>query len=217
MKKAILIISLCFSFVSCEKSNEDFNTKKEILVLGNSITKCAPGGEWLGDWGMAASSPNKDFCGILSKSFNVNRKNIAIWENNFYCDESHYKFVTNKHYDYIIFKIGENVSDLQNFKEELTKIVLFYKNFGSKIVLVTTVWSQYSFDENGNPFEVPSDKDRIIKEVSEELNCILVDISDMKQNSNNYAWNDYQDSAIASHPNDLGMKFIANKIIQKIQ
>jgi hypothetical protein len=39
----------------------------------------------------------------------------------------------------------------------------------------------------------------------------------MRNNSENYAWNEYINQGIASHPNDYGMLFIANKIIEKIE
>lgn len=217
MKKLFLLLTILIVFSSCTtECNENIPKRKSILVLGNSITKCQPGGEWTGNWGMAASSPNKDFCGILSKYYELESKNIAIWENDFNCSEEHYKFVTSKKYDFIIIKIGENVSNLVDFKQELTKLTDFYSNYTNKIILVTTVWKQYDFDTNGNPFEVPSVKDKIITEVALENNIILVNISKMKDDSNYYAWNEYQNNSIASHPNDLGMEFIANSILEKI-
>jgi hypothetical protein len=39
----------------------------------------------------------------------------------------------------------------------------------------------------------------------------------MKNVSDYYAWNEYVNQAIASHPNDNGMLFIANKIIDKME
>ena len=92
----------------------------------------------------------------------------------------HYKKVTNSltveesKNDYLILKIGENVTNLVNFKTELQKLTDYYSNYADKIILVTTVWKQYEFDSLGNPYEVPSDKDRIITEVALENNFILV-------------------------------------------
>jgi len=212
MKKLIFIIS-AFLFISC--SEEDIVKPKEILVIGNSITQSPPIGEWTGNWGMAASAPDKDFCSLISK--NLDRKNIAVWENNFNCSVEHYYFVTSKHYDYIIFKIGENVSDVSNFKDALIDLTEYYSNYTNKIILVTTVWSEYVFDENNTPYEVPSQKDRIIKEVAFEKGYILVDISEMKNNNSMFAWDEYPNNgAIGSHPNDKGMEFIANKIKEKL-
>jgi hypothetical protein len=221
MKKLLLIL-LSFTSLSCSTQEtfiEEAKTKPKVLVIGNSITACPPGGEWVGNWGMAATAPEKDFCSLLEKGMNaerLDRKNIAIWENNFYCSEEHYSITTSLQYDYIIIKIGENVSDLTHFKTELQKLVDYYEQYGDKIVLVSTVWSQYEFDTNGNPHEVPSDKDRIIKEVALENNHIFVDISEMKVDASNYAWGEYSDNAINSHPNNQGMKFISDKILIKL-
>jgi len=214
--KKLIIIATALLFLSCSK--EEIVKQPTILVIGNSITESPSGGEWKGNWGMASTSKENDFCSLVEKSFDakLDRKNIAVWENNFNCEIEHYYLVTSIKYDYIILKIGENVSDLVNFKIELQKLTDYYSNYTNNIVLVTTVWSQYDFDELGNPFEVPSDKDRIISEVALENDFILVDISQMKQESSNYALGEYDDDAIGSHPNDNGMKFIADKIIEKI-
>jgi hypothetical protein len=213
--KKLFIILITLVLASCSKEE----IKKEplkIMVIGNSITYSPEFGEWKGNWGMASTSPEKDFCGIIGKNTNLDRKNIAVWENDFYCSQEYYTITTSLKYDYLILKIGENVTNLVNFKTELQKLTEYYSNYADKIILVTTVWKQYEFDSLGNPYEVPSDKDRIITEVALENNFILVDISEMKEDVSNYAWYEYEDSSIACHPNDKGMKFIADKILEKI-
>mgnify|MGYP003653006734 CR=1 FL=1 len=223
MKKIILIL-ISVALLSCSGNEvnlvEKEVTNPRVLVLGNSITKCSPVGEWNNNWGMAASSPDKDFCYLIEKGLNaksLNRLNISVWENNFFCEEQYYKILPTINYDFIIVKVGENVENVKEFKVELKNLLNYYKNFGNKIILVTTIWSQYSFDENGNPFEVVSDRDRIIKEVSFENNFTLVDISEMKIDPKYYAWEEYSDSSIGSHPNDLGMKYISDKILESIK
>jgi hypothetical protein len=222
--KRLFVVLIAALLISCSSEQtilEQTQVKpsKKVLVIGNSITKSPPGGEWLGNWGMAASAPEKDFCSLLEKGMDaelLDRKNIAIWENNFNCSEEHYSITTSLQYDYIIVKIGENVSDLINFKVELQKLIDYYEQYGNKIVLVTTVWGQYEFDVDGNPYGVPSEKDKAIKEVALENSHIFVDISEIQNDPIYYALGQFNDAGVAAHPSDLGMEFIANKILSKL-
>ena len=229
MKKIMLILSL-FSLFSCSENVindiiiEPQDKSISVLVIGNSITHSAPSGEWEGDWGMAATSAEKDFCGVIKSSLelegfkiDLDKKNIAVWERDFSCEINILMPPITKHYDYIIIKLGENVPDnSETFEIEFEKLTRFYSNFGRKIILVTTVWRQYSFTEDGIPYEVPPMKDIIIRRVSINNDYDIADISDIKENQNYFAWYEYENTGIGSHPNDLGMEFIANKILQKI-
>lgn len=219
--KLLKVVFIALLVVSCSNDTET-NKPLSMLVIGNSITKAEPGGEWLGNWGMAASHPELDFCGRLKNHFEnseLDKLNIAIWENNLDYDLNLLTPITTKSYDYIIFKLGENVNDndRNRFKEDFRNMINHYKQSKSKIIIVSTVWNEYEFDIYGNPFVVESVKDRVMKEVAEEDDYIFVDISEMRNNSENYAWNEYINQGIASHPNDYGMLFIANKIIEKIE
>lgn len=77
--------------------SRDFECTEPLTVvcLGNSITKhpYLPDVEWYGDWGMAASSPEKDYCHVLQKKlkeYNPESKvipcTIVPFEKNPYCD-----------------------------------------------------------------------------------------------------------------------------------
>lgn len=219
--KLLKVVFIALLVVSCSNDTET-NKSLSMLVIGNSITKAEPGGEWLGNWGMAASHPELDFCGRLKNHFEnseLDKLNIAIWENNLDYDLNLLTPITTKSYDYIIFKLGENVNDndRNRYKEDFRNMINHFKQSDSKIIIVSTVWNEYEFDIYGNPFVVESVKDRVMKEVAEEDDYIFVDISEMRNNSENYAWNEYINQGIASHPNDYGMLFIANKIIEKIE
>lgn len=179
------------------------------------------GNGWvIGEWLLRISE--LDFCGRLKNHFEnseLDKLNIAIWENNLDYDLNLLTPITTKSYDYIIFKLGENVNDndRNRYKEDFRNMINHFKQSDSKIIIVSTVWNEYEFDIYGNPFVVESVKDRVMKEVAEEDDYIFVDISEMRNNSENYAWNEYINQGIASHPNDYGMLFIANKIIEKIE
>ena len=74
IKKTLLII-LSLIIFSCSKYEEDLVIKKDIkvLVVGNSIVKHSPASYlgWYGDWGMAATSPDKDFLHVYNKLLQV--------------------------------------------------------------------------------------------------------------------------------------------------
>lgn len=52
--KLLKVVFIALLVVSCSNDTET-NKPLSMLVIGNSITKAEPGGEWLGNWGMAAS------------------------------------------------------------------------------------------------------------------------------------------------------------------
>ena len=70
----------------------DEEAKYRVLVLGNSITRHGPKDDigWYGDWGMAASSADRDFVHRLFDMLTESGKNVymrirqgAHWECNF--------------------------------------------------------------------------------------------------------------------------------------
>jgi hypothetical protein len=93
--KNTLLILCALLMLSCSK-DEDTALKKDlnVLIVGNSVLRHAPAPNigWFGDWGMAASAPDKDFLTVYnrllqaSNKYNyvdVSSKNIAGWENDF--------------------------------------------------------------------------------------------------------------------------------------
>lgn len=219
--KTIKIILVALLVTSCSEESTYTNKQTNILVLGNSITKHEPKGEWLGSWGMASSSPEKDFCAIINSSIKnsrVDRINIAWWENSLASDVSQIIPVTSISYDYVIFKIGENVDVSKNveFQGKLKKLVNEIKPLTKKIIIVSQVWKEYYLDTQGVPQETVSKIDAALRNVAIETNSQYVDISDMSNYANNYAFDEYTDSQIACHPNDRGMRFIASAILNRL-
>ncbi len=219
--KKLLVILLATTLFSC---NNEVETKEDqiskILVLGNSITKSPPGGEWIGNWGMAASSPYKDFCYLVKQELNaetLEAKSIAVWESNVGYDVNQILSPTTEKYDYIILKVGENVSlnEISTYKDRFKTLCGYLENYTDNLIIVSTVWSE--FIPSGEGYIEEHNKDRLMQEVAQENNYKFADISGIINKRMYFAWDEYQDGAIGSHPNDLGMEFIANKIIQEIQ
>ena len=110
-----------------------WNLKSDrILFLGNSITLHgpAPAIGWLGNWGMAASSEEKDYVHLLTSSIarlsgkrpEIQVANIADFERNYEAyDRARFK----KHFDFkadiVVVAIGENVPALVTDRGILTE------------------------------------------------------------------------------------------------
>ena len=136
-----LVTALCFGCVSTYNNTVDPNnqvfagtvfwvgddeadlseTAPRILILGNSITLHAPKAEigWEGNWGMAASSQDKDYVHLLYARVKAQYGGARIcilqatyWENYFWQKEYPAFFADARDFspDVIIFRLGENIS-----------------------------------------------------------------------------------------------------------
>jgi hypothetical protein len=91
-----------------------------LLVVGNSLTQHGPDPEkgWAGNWGMAASSADKDFVHLLVKNLEVYTKNtidLSIIPGHpvekVFFNKTDYKLLDGADgtYDYIVLAIGDNI------------------------------------------------------------------------------------------------------------
>ena len=95
----VLLFSILLT-ASCSKSRTAAPVKpqlekvsfRKVLILGNSITRHpkVPAIGWNAEWGMAASSPDKDYVHLLEANFKksdastkVTAVNISAFEHNF--------------------------------------------------------------------------------------------------------------------------------------
>lgn len=219
MKKVILFLTVIFFSCTAEERVEK---QKNILVIGNSITECLeiPLKGWYGNWGMAASSPDKDFCALLGEKTGstIHKLPLRGWEGNTGTDLDTYIFPTTVSYDYIVIKIGEN-SDPSNieYRQKFKEMVEYFQQFGSEIIVVSMVWPEYAFTEEGVPYITESRIDKAMREICQEKDLKFVDISEMQKDRSYYAYDEYADAQVACHPNDKGMQFIADKICENIR
>ncbi|MCI9143169.1 MAG: hypothetical protein HFH87_11210, partial [Lachnospiraceae bacterium] len=99
---------------------------RKVLIIGNSITQHAPNYNygWAGDWGMAATSPDKDYVHLLEKKIlekngavEVKAINISEYEKYFYdwskIGDQRDKYA-NWNADIIIATFGANVKNGEN-------------------------------------------------------------------------------------------------------
>lgn len=185
-----------------------------ILILGNSVLHHIPAEEigWKGDWGMAATDPENDFAHILQdklnksqhyKNVNYYTQNIAFWENDFNFNLDIFETIKDRKFDVLVIRLGENVSDLKNYKTALKKLIDKYGNPNAQVLISGTVW---------NKLEV----EMVHKDLATGNNITFVSFADLRLDRKNFSRKLYSNSAVASHPSDKGMRVIAELLYDAI-
>jgi alpha-galactosidase len=198
---------------------------EKVLVLGNSITKHGPKPDigWTGNWGMAASSEDKDFVHLIQRALaaptgtkpTVMAVNIAEFERNYatYDIEAKLKDASTLGADCIILAIGENVPSLATgearaqFKAGVLKLLRYLKGTRNpRIIVRSSFWANAA-------------KDEVLKQACEETGGIFVDISSLGKDESNYARSErpFKHEGVARHPGDKGMQAIADALVGAIR
>lgn len=192
----------------------------KVLFLGNSITLHGPAPKigWNGNWGMAASVPEKDYVHVLvdriAKSAGgkptVLVKNIADFERgltDFNLKEG-LKEALAFEADLIVIAIGENVAALATdaakakYSAAFSGLLAELKQHGRPTILVRSqFWA--------NPA-----KDEIMKKVCAGAGGIFVDNSKLGGDETHYARAErkIEHGGVAGHPGDKGMRAIADAL-----
>lgn len=186
------------------------NAKTKILILGNSITLHESNYDigWFGEWGMAASTFEKDYVHLLyrlirkgGKEVLMRVKKCVFWELGLKENNILEKFNTDKDFlpDIIVFRLGENVpiEDEPYFKSAIAKLIDYIRPKGCKVVFTTCFWQ--------NP------RDKIIAEVAKKYGASCANIGGDESLK---ALGKFKNDAVANHPGDLGMQMIAEKIYE---
>ena len=198
---------------------------QKILFVGNSITSHGPKADidWHGNWGMAATSLDKDYVHVVTKALATKQgatpvimvKNVADFERNHvgydiagkYADAAAFKA------DLVILCIGENVAALKTpeaqakYQEQVTALLKTLKsNPQAAIIVRSSFW----------PSEA---KDSAMRKACEAVGGTFVDISALSKDERNYARSErpYKHAGVANHPGDRGMAAIAEEIVKAVK
>lgn len=209
MKNILKILILIFLLNSCTEEEKTEIEKKDIrvLILGNSILKHGPNNEigWNYDWGMAATSPDKDFLHVYNKLMQTSNKynyvdiyskNIASWENDFSYNLNEYVDISTLTYDILIVRLGENVTNTFEYYNALHTMINFFKTQNTKVILTGIIW------EN-------SIKENIHRQLSLDYGYDYISFEDFRNDSQNFSWNMFNNGAVSAHPSNQGMQNIA--------
>jgi lysophospholipase L1-like esterase len=196
-----------------------------ILFLGNSITLHGPSAAvgWSGNWGMAASAPEKDYVHVLVSAIaritgrqpEVMIENIADFERHYDAYDARSKLEKHLAFkpDLVIVAIGENVPALASepsrsaFRDRLANLLKMWKAQGNPTIVVRSC------------FWPDQTKDGILKQACAEVGGIFVDIGELSKDESHYARSErsYAHAGVAAHPGDKGMKAIAEAILEGLK
>lgn len=189
---------------------------KKVLFFGNSITRHAPKADigWHGDWGMAASCPEKDYVhrvvAFLDKKYGTVDYCIAqgsAWERGFFRGEEileeYYSSARDFAADIVIVRIGENIrrderADCKPYFDMAIKYLA--KDPEAKVILTDNFWSDDTIHE-------------YTKSIAEENDYVFCSIGDLSEDEGNMAIGLFEHRGVSIHPGDLGMERIAERII----
>jgi hypothetical protein len=211
------IYPLAFLLLFCNPKEETIpvKTPKKVLILGNSITWHPPGPDikWFGNWGMAASSEEKDFLSLLTKKIKENNELNEVLGKNVYPFERGYETINLTEFeelktfkaDIIIIRFGENITEKERAEnpqlQVAVKAFVDYLADGRpvKVILTTPFWTNLGVNQN-------------FLSLSTKNNWPLVSLHDLGLANENMALERFENPSVGRHPGDLGMERIANRI-----
>ncbi len=191
-----------------------------VLFVGNSITLHGILEEigWYNQCGMAASRPENDYVHLCIEEIRKTQPDsafaiaqVADWERNYIngseCLEN-YSLAREFNPDVIIMRCIENCPwqdfSRKDFLREYKALINYFNLSGKASVIITEGFWKHS----GN-----SD----IKKVSEEMNYPFIPLEDLGENDAMKAIGEYEHGGVQQHPNDLGMKNIAERILNALK
>jgi lysophospholipase L1-like esterase len=198
---------------------------QKILFVGNSLTSHGPKADidWHGDWGMAATSADKDYVHVVTKALAAKQgatpvimvKNVADFERNHVGYDIAGKFADAAGFkaDLVILCIGENVAALKTaeaqakYQEQVTALLKTLKsNPQAQIIVRSSFWANTA-------------KDTAMRQACEAVGGTFVDISALSKDEKNYARSErpYKHAGVANHPGDRGMAAIAEEIVKVVK
>lgn len=193
--------------------------KIKITFLGNSITRHMPKPEigWEHDWGMAASSLETDYVHVmldaLTKKYGAVDYcicSLSKWEREYWNLDilKEYQAAVDFDADIVIVRIAENVWGVRDRLEELPLnkywdyMIKFFTTSKTKILVTDDFWSWDTIDKP-------------IHKVCADNNYKLIKLGDIGADPTNKALGKFAHPGVEIHPNDKGMREIAERILKE--
>ena len=192
---------------------------KRIMFAGNSITLhgILPEIGWHWEWGMAASSEENDYVHLVMSAVNKTDKDAAFciaqvsrWETVYHQDYEEvlklYEECRDFNADVIIVRAVENcprdVYDEEVFMKSYKAMIDYLNKGNAKVILTTSFWKTKA--------------DEAIIKVGEERGYPVIYLGDLGERDDMKAIGKFEHRGVCNHPNDNGMREIAERIIAKL-
>ncbi len=192
---------------------------KKILFVGNSITWHAPLEKikWQGDWGMAASSEDKDYVhrtvAMLDGKYgkvDFAIAQVAEWESGtpdasgFLRDN--FADILDYRADVIIIRVGENIPKdaapaCKAYFEDMVKY--FVNGTDAKVVVTDGFWRNDA-------------RDAMVREIISENGYAYCKLTDLESDERTMALGLFEHRGVSLHPSDFGMEMIATRIFDTV-
>jgi hypothetical protein len=233
--ESILKLIVAFLFIAVGTINLAAQEEAPIgewIVLGNSFALHNITSFWWGNWGMAASRRDSDFCHVLNERISkwqnkepvLSCYNIADWERDHGSEEQIHKVAAllSGREALIVIRVGECVNDTKNYEEDFETLIdsLRLRNPQAKIFVTGNFWPNYQ------------------KEIRQEgacnaKSCVWCPLRQLCQDENlsdedslvygdDLKWHKISDggftaSGVANHPNDRGHRLIAESLFDSVK
>ena len=199
-----------------------FNENKsgyKVLFLGNSITvhERAPQIGWDHNWGMAASREANDYVHLVLRglgerygALNYCIANVGTWELKYWDGELLNSFSAARDFrpDLVIVRLGENVNRAMfgeyDFAGHFAAFLRYFHTPGSELVVTGLFWEH-------------EETEQMIRREAEKEGGKFVVLSDLGYRNENKALVQYAHPGVALHPNDRGMRAIAERILAAVR
>lgn len=181
-----------------------FTTPNEMLVIGNSISYHPEWSLTRGETtGMAASSPDKDYSHILASLIGVTTENLKV-ENHWDIERSfwYYDFNTLPSCEFVVIELGDNIgAHIGVYSVYLNKLIDRYQAEGSQVILLSTILPSQQQDKNNQ-----------IRASAVEKNIPYLDVRGICLDDSCIPGTGIENQ----HPNDKGMRLIAERVYSLI-
>lgn len=200
MKKILLLplFAMAWSALAAEP---------RLVAIGNSLTRHSPAKDldWDGDWGMAASSKENDYVGVLAQRLGVSaplRINAATLER----APTHFSWnsLPSPQGHFVIVELGDNVTE-----DSAISFANAYENLLSRVADRSTILLCTSTWWNRAPIDI------MMRAACTKHGGIFVDISGISSQPGMRATS-AANAGVAAHPSDKGMDAIAGQLMNHI-